>query len=258
MKKTILFVCRGNSARSQLAEAIVNQSYSEYYQAFSAGSHPNAVDNRTLETLEKAGYQTGTLHSKSMTEFNGQRFDYVITLCSSAHAECGIFPNTNESIFWDLPTPTSYQEPLFGASLVDLQQRIEWFVLVHRETMGHDFNPLVLHKCLSDQTRLMIALMIFTEVELSVGEICEALQESQPKISRALAVLRQCGLVVDRRKGQWAFYSISPSLPDWAIAIFNASVSSMAPQLIAANQLLNRVTTRPHRHEHTKPRVTNG
>ncbi|MGF1747325.1 metalloregulator ArsR/SmtB family transcription factor [Vibrio cionasavignyae] len=249
MKKTILFVCRGNSARSQLAEAIVNHHYDGQYQAFSAGSRPSHVDKRTIETLKNAGYSTQGLRSKALQEFDDQHFDYVITLCSSAQAECGVFKNSHESIFWDLPTPTSYSEPLFSASLTDLQQRIKWFMLVHSETGEQGFDPLIVHKCLSDQTRLMIALMIFSEIELSVGELCEALQESQPKISRALGVLRQCGMVVDRRKGQWVYYSVSKKLPEWAQAILKASLSSMAPQLLAAHQLLNQSTNRPHRHD---------
>ncbi|MCF4174078.1 MULTISPECIES: metalloregulator ArsR/SmtB family transcription factor [Vibrio] len=248
MTKKILFVCRGNSARSQLAEAIINRDYAEFYQAFSAGSSPSQVDARTISTLNDADFPTDELYSKSIDEFKDTHFDYVITLCSSAQRECGVFENTEESIYWDLPAPTSLSDISFEASLYDLQKRIDLFVTVHQPTNDLDFDPLVLHKCLGDQTRLMITLLIFTEVELSVGELCEALQESQPKISRALAVLRNCGIVSDRRKGQWAFYSISGKLPLWAIDILDASVVSMRGALVAANQLLNQSTTRPEKH----------
>lgn len=248
MTKKILFVCRGNSARSQLAEAIVNRDYADQYQAFSAGSNPSHVDNRTLTTLKESGFDSEGLRSKSVEEFDGQQFDYVITLCSSAHKECGVFENSQESLFWDLPSPTSLSETSFDASLYDLYKRIELFVAVHSDSNDLDFDPLVIHKCLSDQTRLLITLMIFTEVELSVGELCDALQESQPKISRALGVLRNCGVVSDRRRGQWAFYSISDKLPLWAIDILDASVVSMRSKLLAANQLLNQSANRPDKH----------
>ncbi|CAH0527133.1 metalloregulator ArsR/SmtB family transcription factor [Vibrio hippocampi] len=247
MGKKILFVCRGNSARSQLAEAIVNQDYADLYQAFSAGSTPGEVDKRTIETLTQAGYNTHNLRSKSVDEFAGEHFDYVITLCSSAQQECGVFHNTDENIFWDLPSPTTLSSSSFESSLYDLQKRIELFVNVHSDSKDLDFDPMTLHKCLSDRTRLMITLMIFSEVELSVGELCQALQESQPKISRALAILRNCGLVTDRRKGQWAFYSISKQLPLWAIEVLDASLRSVKPSLVAAIQLLNQAE-RPYKH----------
>lgn len=248
MTKKILFVCRGNSARSQLAEAIVNRDYADQYQAFSAGSSPGQVDHRTLETLKEAGFEATNLRAKSVDEFQGVQFDYVITLCSSAQKECGTFNNSHESLFWDLPSPTSLSEESFEESLYDLHKRIELFVTVHSNSQDLEFDPLIIHKCLSDQTRLMITLMIFTEVELSVGELCDALQESQPKISRALGVLRNCGLVSDRRRGQWAFYSISDKLPLWAIDMLDASVKSMKHSLLAANQLLNQKTNRPEKH----------
>ncbi|SEG10990.1 metalloregulator ArsR/SmtB family transcription factor [Vibrio hangzhouensis] len=248
MTKKILFICRGNSARSQLAEAIVNRDYPHVYQAFSAGSKPGQVDIRTINTLEQAGYQTRSLRSKSIDEFRDQQFDYVITLCSSAQKECGVFEHSQESLFWDLPSPTSLSEESFEASLYDLQKRIELFATVHSESSDPEFDPLILHKCLSDKTRLMITLMVFTEVELSVGELCDALQESQPKISRALGVLRTCGIVSDRRKGQWAFYSIASKMPLWAIDILDASVKSMREPILAASQLLNRSVYRPNKH----------
>lgn len=251
MSKKILFVCRGNSARSQLAEAIINQDYSDFYQAMSAGSTPSEVDQRTIDTLSQAGYATDNLRSKSIDEFAGEHFDYVITLCSSAQQECGVFQNSNENIFWDLPSPSSLSPTSFESSLYDLQKRIQLFVNVHSDSKDIEFDPMTLHKCLSDRTRLMITLMIFSEVELSVGELCHALQESQPKISRALAILRNCGLVTDRRKGQWAFYSISKQLPIWAIDVLDASINSLKPSLVAAIQLLNQME-RPYKHGQAK------
>jgi ArsR family transcriptional regulator len=248
MTQKILFICRGNSARSQLAEAIINRDYSAQYQAVSAGSSPNEVDPRTLETLSRHGYSTENLRSKAISEFSQEKFDYVITLCSAANQECGVLENTQESVFWDLPAPSTLEGTLFEGALSDLQKRISLFAMVHASTQESNFSPLVLHKCLSDQTRLMITMALYCEIELSVGELCDALQESQPKISRALAVLRNCGIVVDRRKGQWAFYSISPSLPQWATETLKQTLTSVAPQMKAASQLLHQHSHRPNRH----------
>ncbi len=76
-------------------------------------------------------------------------------------------------------------------------------------------DPVLFFKCLSDETRLRCLMLITHEQELCVCELMAALDESQPKVSRHLAQLRKCGLLVDRRQGQWVFYHINPALPAW-------------------------------------------
>ncbi|HDY85530.1 hypothetical protein LCGC14_1474460 [marine sediment metagenome] len=75
------------------------------------------------------------------------------------------------------------------------------------------------YKCLADETRLRCMLLIHQQEELCVCELTEALDDIQPKISRHLAQLRKCGLLLDRRQGQWVFYRINPDLPDWALSV---------------------------------------
>jgi ArsR family transcriptional regulator len=77
-------------------------------------------------------------------------------------------------------------------------------------------NPIAFFKCLADETRLRILLLTQHESELCVCELTEALRLSQPKISRHLAQLRNCGLLETRRDGQWVFYRLHPELPSWA------------------------------------------
>ncbi len=72
------------------------------------------------------------------------------------------------------------------------------------------------YKCLADDTRLRCLLLICHEHELCVCELTEALELSQPKISRHLSQLRKTGIVSDRRQGQWVYYRISPELANWA------------------------------------------
>lgn len=76
-------------------------------------------------------------------------------------------------------------------------------------------NPVQFYKCLADETRLRMILLIDSEGELCVGELTSALNEIQPKISRHLSQLRQCEILIHKRQGQWIFYSINPKLPDW-------------------------------------------
>lgn len=78
---------------------------------------------------------------------------------------------------------------------------------------------LDLFKALSDETRLRSLLLIKAEQELCVCELMQALEESQPKVSRHLAQLRKAGLLLDKRQGQWVFYRINPSLPVWALKV---------------------------------------
>jgi ArsR family transcriptional regulator len=77
--------------------------------------------------------------------------------------------------------------------------------------------PVEFFKLLADETRLSVLLLIDQEDELCVCELTTALQETQPKISRHLAMLRKAQLLLDRRQGQWVFYRLNPNLPTWAL-----------------------------------------
>lgn len=246
MKKRILFVCTGNSARSQLAEAIVNRDYGDQYIAYSAGSSSKKIDPRTFKTLEAHGYPTDNMRSKALDTFDGKEFDYLITLCTSAHSECAAIPGVKEMLSWDVPQPKlKAVDDSFTPTFDELKKRIHLFTLVHSEEPEDELDITSLYKCFSDKARLMIAVMLYVEKELSVGELCESLQEPQPKVSRALAQLSKCGLLQSRRQGLWVYYSISPSLPSWAVAILEQSVIAKHQQLHATIKLLNAMD-RPH------------
>ncbi|HDR2890824.1 TPA: metalloregulator ArsR/SmtB family transcription factor [Enterobacter asburiae] len=76
--------------------------------------------------------------------------------------------------------------------------------------------PVQLYKILSDETRLAIVLLLRESGELCVCDICGVTAESQPKISRHIAILREAGLLLDRREGKWVHYRLSPHMPAWA------------------------------------------
>jgi len=107
--------------------------------------------------------------------------------------------------------------------------------------------PLAFFKCLSDQTRLTCLMLIQQEGELCVCELMEALQESQPKISRHLAQLRKFNLLSDRRQGQWVFYRINPSLPNWAADILNTTSAAHSPFIKESLNNLSLMRSRPER-----------
>lgn len=107
--------------------------------------------------------------------------------------------------------------------------------------------PTIYFKSLSDETRLKCVLLIQQEKELCVCELMTALDEIQPKISRHLAKLRQNGLLVDRRQGQWVFYSVNPELPGWAHKVL-AETLSQNDQFIATElDKLTKMGGRPER-----------
>lgn len=105
--------------------------------------------------------------------------------------------------------------------------------------------PLDFFKCLSEDTRLRSLLLIHELGELCVCELMAALDESQPKISRHLAQLRQCNLLHDERRGQWVYYRISPTLPTWATAILSTTLTNNYGFLSINRKRLAAMKNRP-------------
>ncbi|MEK6486499.1 transcriptional regulator [Klebsiella grimontii] len=102
--------------------------------------------------------------------------------------------------------------------------------------------PLQLFKNLSDETRLGIVLLLKEMGELCVCDLCAALDQSQPKISRHLAMLRESGLLLDRKQGKWVHYRLSPHMPTWAAQVIAQAwlsqqeiVQAIARKLASAN-----------------------
>jgi ArsR family transcriptional regulator len=106
-------------------------------------------------------------------------------------------------------------------------------------------SPLELFKSLSDSTRLQSLLFIYQEKELCVCELMVALELSQPKVSRHLALLREAGLLETERRGQWVFYHLSKQLERWATAIIDEAYQQS--DLSVLNQRLADMGNRPER-----------
>lgn len=107
--------------------------------------------------------------------------------------------------------------------------------------------PLQVFKCLADDTRLMLMLLIHQQGELCVCELTGALELSQPKVSRHLAHLRRCGLLGDRRTGQWVHYSLPGDLPDWVLTTLSAAAEGERSRLERLEQRLAGLGQRPER-----------
>src|SRR5512134_1948231 len=103
----VLVVCTGNSCRSIMAEALINDLGRGRYRAWSAGSVPTGfVHLKSIETLQRYGIDPGQKRSKSWNEFAEESFDLVITVCDQAAGEsCPLFPGTPKKLHWSTPDP---------------------------------------------------------------------------------------------------------------------------------------------------------
>lgn len=107
MKKRILFLCTGNSARSQMAEALAGLIAGDLFDAKSAGTHPAGLNPLTVQAMEEIGVDVRHARSKHLEEFVGQSFDYVITVCDRAKETCPIFPSASRVLHWSFEDPAA-------------------------------------------------------------------------------------------------------------------------------------------------------
>ncbi|KAF0810898.1 arsenic resistance operon regulator [Alcanivorax sp. S71-1-4] len=103
-----------------------------------------------------------------------------------------------------------------------------------------DLTPVMLCKCLADDTRLSAVMLLSRFGEVCVCDLVSALSLPQPTVSRHLAQLRSCGIVQDRRAGQWVHYRLSETLPDWAFGVISQLTGAAAA---SRGALLKRAAT---------------
>jgi arsenate reductase (thioredoxin) len=134
-KKRVLFLCTGNSARSQMAEGLLRRLAGESFEVFSAGTHPKGVHPRTIEVMNEIGIDVSGHTSKDVQQFLDEKFDYVITVCDRAKQQCPIFPGA-EPIHWgfDDPAeaPSARQIEMFRRVREEIRQRLRLFLLANR------------------------------------------------------------------------------------------------------------------------------
>ena len=106
-KQRVLILCTGNSARSQMAEGLLRHDAGERFEVRSAGVDPSAVRPQAIEVMREVGIDISNQRSKSVDEFTGEEFDYVITVCDNANARCPIFPGKTKRIHWSFADPAA-------------------------------------------------------------------------------------------------------------------------------------------------------
>jgi ArsR family transcriptional regulator, arsenate/arsenite/antimonite-responsive transcriptional repressor / arsenate reductase (thioredoxin) len=126
----VLFLCTGNSARSQMAEALVEQLSGGSVRAVSAGSHPKQLHPNAVRTMRGRNIDLAGHRAKHLGEFTGRRFDYVITLCDRVREICPEFPGAPQAIHWSVRDPAREPGtddetlPAFERTAAELETRI--------------------------------------------------------------------------------------------------------------------------------------
>lgn len=130
----VIFVCTGNSARSQMAEAFLRHEAGDRFEVVSAGVDPVPVRAMTIAAMAKIGIDISGAASKSVTRFVGQRFDYVITVCDRARQSCPVFPGGLHTLHWGIDDPAeatgteAERQAAFDRALTELAGRIHAFI----------------------------------------------------------------------------------------------------------------------------------
>ena len=106
MEKRVLFICTHNSARSQMAEGLMNSLPDDQYEAFSAGTEPSQVNPYAIKSMSEIEIDISPNRSKNILEFKGVEFDYVITVCDNAKERCPVFPGGGKHIHKGFTDPS--------------------------------------------------------------------------------------------------------------------------------------------------------
>ena len=143
MKRSILFLCTGNSCRSQMAEGLMNKHGGDRFEAFSAGSRPTGyVHTRAIDTMGAMGIDISRNESKSIDAFGGRLFNFVITVCDNAKEECPIFPGEPVTAHWGFEDPAKvdgsdeYIANEFRRIAVEIERRIRLFLALPEDKLS--------------------------------------------------------------------------------------------------------------------------
>ena len=153
----VLFLCTGNSARSVMAECIMNREGARKFRAFSAGSHPKgSIDPTVFNLLKKLNYATGELRSKSWEEFSqpgAPELDFVFTVCDNAAGEvCPLWPGQPMTAHWGVPDPVSFEGTVAekAAYTADVFRMLERRISIFCSLPMHSIDKLALQKRLDE------------------------------------------------------------------------------------------------------------
>ena len=105
MKKSVLFLCTGNSCRSQMAEGMLRHFHGDRFNVQSAGTNPSEINPYAIRAMQELGIDISRQHSKSVTDFKDQSYDFVVTVCDNAKETCPLFLGDVKRIHWSFVDP---------------------------------------------------------------------------------------------------------------------------------------------------------
>jgi len=134
-KTRVIFVCTGNTGRSQIAEALLRHHHGDRYEVFSAGIDSGIPDRLVLQALSKLGIDVTGARSKGLDEFRGSEFDIAVTLCDGAQAVCPVVPGAKTTMHRAFPDPAGFEgnEEERSARIKELIEQIRAWL---EETFG--------------------------------------------------------------------------------------------------------------------------
>jgi arsenate reductase (thioredoxin) len=133
-RKRVLILCTGNSARSQMAEGLLRNMAGDRFEVASAGVAPTHVRPEAVEAMHEIGIDISQQRSKSVDEFIGSEFDYVITVCDNANEQCPMFPGKTQRIHWSFDDPAAVEGDdaarlsIFRRVRDEIDQRLQAFL----------------------------------------------------------------------------------------------------------------------------------
>ncbi|MEM3501814.1 MAG: arsenate reductase ArsC [Candidatus Bathyarchaeia archaeon] len=109
VKEKVLFICTHNSARSQMAEGLLRSLYGDFYEVYSAGTEPTSLNPYAVMVMAEIGIDISKQRSKSISEFLGAKFDFVVTVCDQAKEKCPYFPMGGKRLHKSFQDPTMFR-----------------------------------------------------------------------------------------------------------------------------------------------------
>jgi ArsR family transcriptional regulator len=281
-KISVLFVASGNAELSHIAQALLRFKGPEYFAVYGVEAQPDTIAQQVLNAMSLYGLSGDVFESQSLSACADVTLDYVITLCendesnandkTSASAKistndenrCQHDASAAQQLTWNLPSvKAQLSENPFLSTLEALTSRIAMFVSMavdikfnkpcaskapSNKLSETTIDPIRFYKCLTDDIRLKTLMLTHYHGELCVCELMYALQEdSQPKVSRNLAVLKKANILSSRKHEQWVFYRMNVAMPAWVTSVIAQTTENNIELIREPLQRLTEMQTRPNK-----------
>lgn len=266
-KLRVIFISANNSMHSQVAAALLRLKNIDSIDVFNAdigiSTIPSSefdckeIESNTLQVMKSFGLESTKFNSPSITKYSEQHFDYVILLNKAITASDIDNLSASQQLVWHISNYQSKTELSSFITLFEqLNSRINMLLKCNEKSAAilakgeeiEQVDPISFYKCLTDEIRLKTIILTHYYGELCVCDLMYALQEeSQPKVSRNLAVLKKSKILSTRKQGQWVFYRVNEQLPLWIKSVIAKTAENNMTQVIEPLQRLEEMKQEPNK-----------